>query len=600
MTKIVTQEEMVRAIENGSIVDALENETYVSYGTFTMDEQKGLTKTVRSGRSNQAQFNDVWISKPFEILGECRDPNGSAWGKLLRFQDADGREHIKHVSNATLHGDPGVICQTLAHDGLNIARSEQRFLADYLASAKVSTRLTVVDRTGWHDIDGQRVFALPSSAIGNNAENVFLNLNAPSPYSSSGSLDDWKNSVATLAAGHVLMMFIVSAALAGPLLKLLDQEGGGIHLFGSSSIGKSAALQAAASVWGRGDTRGYVRSWRATANGLEGAAASATDTCLVLDELGVGGSRDVAAAVYALANGLGKARAQRDGSLREPRSWQVWIVSSGEISIEDKIADDRGGRAKAGQLIRVLDIPADRELGFGVFDSAGPFPDAGKLADAIKHAATSAYGTAGPEFVRRLLRHLDPAGRNLSTWRGKLQNFAAKLAGTDASEQVRRAAKKFALIAMAGELATALGITPWQNDDAKRAAEELFNAWIAKRGGKAPGEEQQAIAQVRRIIEQHGDSRFEEVDTRWPTSVSNRLGYRKGAGDTREWWVLPETWKAEFCSGLDPITVARALHKHGMLKRQNSTRFPRIVTLPGGTKKRVYVLTSKVLGEDAA
>ena len=62
-------------------------------------------------------------------------------------------------------------------------------------------------------------------------------------------------------------------------------------------------------VWGRGGTPGYVRSWRATANGLEGAAASATDTCLVLDELGVGEARNVAASVYTLANGVGRARA---------------------------------------------------------------------------------------------------------------------------------------------------------------------------------------------------------------------------------------------------------------------------------------------------
>jgi putative DNA primase/helicase len=90
-------------------------------------------------------------------------------------------------------------------------------------------------------------------------------------------------------------------------------------------------------VWGRGGTPGYVRSWRATANGLEGAAASATDTCLVLDELGVGEARDVAASVYTLANGVGKARAARDGSSREPRCWRVFVLSSGESPVETKL-----------------------------------------------------------------------------------------------------------------------------------------------------------------------------------------------------------------------------------------------------------------------
>jgi putative DNA primase/helicase len=40
---------------------------------------------------------------------------------------------------------------------------------------------------------------------------------------------------------------------------------------------------------------GYVRAWRATANGLEGAAAGASDTILVLDELGVVDAREAQA-----------------------------------------------------------------------------------------------------------------------------------------------------------------------------------------------------------------------------------------------------------------------------------------------------------------
>ena len=37
-------------------------------------------------------------------------------------------------------------------------------------------------------------------------------------------------------------------------------------------------------------------------------------------------------------------------------------------------------------------------------------------------------------------------------------------------------------------------------------------------------------------------------------AVRDRLGWRKGEGDQREWWVPAETWKAEFCDGLDPTS----------------------------------------------
>src|SRR5208337_4921096 len=127
-----------------------------------------------------------------------------------------------------------------------------------------------------------------------------------------GTIEDWRNGVAKLASGHALPVLAISAALAGPLLYLAGIEGGGIHFFGQSSTGKTTLLSLAASVWGRGATPGYVRAWRATANGLEGAAAGATDTALILDELGQVDGRELAGALYALANGAGKARAMRD------------------------------------------------------------------------------------------------------------------------------------------------------------------------------------------------------------------------------------------------------------------------------------------------
>ena len=124
---------------------------------------------------------------------------------------------------------------------------------------------------------------------------------------------------------------------------------------------------------------------------------------LILDELSVVEARDAAASFYGLANGSGKARAARDGSLREPKTWRVLILSTGEVPTETKLAEDRGRKARAGQLVRMLDIPADRNAGFGAFDHGGQDGDAGALAKAFKQAAISAYGTAGPEFVRRII-----------------------------------------------------------------------------------------------------------------------------------------------------------------------------------------------------
>lgn len=199
---------------------------------------------------------------------------------------------------------------------------------------------------------------------------MILDASAVGPYEARGTLKDWQEGVGALASGHLLPTLTISAALAGPLLLLAGQEGGGVNIFGRSSQGKTTIIQAAASVWGRGSSPGFVRAWRATANGLEGAATSATDTVLLLDELGVLEVRDAQAAFYSLSGGAGKARAARDGSLREPKTWRVLVLSTGEAPIETKLAEDKGRKARAGQLMRMLDVSADRGASFGVFDWA--------------------------------------------------------------------------------------------------------------------------------------------------------------------------------------------------------------------------------------
>ena len=323
---------------------------FVSWGEFTMDA-KGLT-TSKVGK-NGATAGKEWIASAFEVLGACRDPHGCGWGLWLRWKDPDQRIHTHHVTNAALQGAASALCGGLADEGLRINPNQQRAFRTYLAGCNVTGRVTIVRRTGWHDIDGHRVF-VPDETIGpKGSERVILNASAAGPYEARGSLADWQRGVGALSVGHPLPVLAISAALAGPLLELAGQEGGGLNIFGGSSQGKTTIIQAAASVWGRGDSPGYVRTWRATANGLEGVAASASDTVLILDELGVVEARDAAAGIYGLANGSGKARAAHDGSLREPRTWRVLILSTGEIPITTKLADARYS-SRQGQRFRCV------------------------------------------------------------------------------------------------------------------------------------------------------------------------------------------------------------------------------------------------------
>jgi putative DNA primase/helicase len=560
---------------------------YVSHGAFAMAAD-GLEIEMMRGSGNARAMVREPVSGPFEILGKSRSPNGSDWGLWLRWRDGDGRVHQRLVSSAALHGDPAALCQSLASEGLHIERKKQRELADYLNGADVLARVTRVERTGWHSIGVRDVFVLPGESIGcSAAETVILEGAANAPYETHGSLAEWRAGVGELASGHILPVLAISAAFAGPLLYLAGAEGGGVHFFGQSSKGKTTILQAAASVWGRGASPGYVKAWRATANGLEGAAVLATDTALVLDELGVLDARDAAAAIYALANGGGKQRAARDGSAREPKSWRVTFISSGENPFEAKLTEGKG-KARAGQLLRLLDVPADRGRGFGVFDNGGRDDDAGALARAINRAASKAYGTAGPEFVRRILAE-SVTGDDV---REKVSNFVKAECPPRADGQVERVAHRLGLIAVAGELATLLGLTGWREGEAREAAAWAFKAWLSYRGGADPAEARQAVEQVRLFIQQYGDSRCDPLDHPDAKPSPNRAGWRKGEGEEREWFIPPETWKFEICAGLDAVLVARTLAERGFIRRiGDGFQSPRKID---GSNKRVYVVTARI------
>jgi uncharacterized protein (DUF927 family) len=394
-----------------------------------------------------------------------------------------------------------------------------------------------------------------------------------------------------MTAGHAIPMLAISTAFAGPLLHLAGMEGGGVNLFGQSSRGKTTCLQAAASVWGRGATPGYVRAWRATANGLEGAAAQSSDTVMVLDELGMVDARDAAQALYGLANGAGKQRAARDGSLREPKSWRVLFLSSGELPVDAKLSETPGRKARAGQLVRLLDVPAERGAGFGVFDDLGPDGDAATLARSIKLAATMAYGTAGPEFARRLIAE----GVTGDDVRRLISQFATATIPGIADGQVERAAGRFGLIAVAGELATAFGIVPWREGAAREAAAWALKQWIELRGGMESAEARHAIEAVRLFIERHGEARFEPAEGADARPVANRAGYRKGAGAEREWWVLPEVWRIEVCAGQDAQFVCRTLLSKGMLRTQSEGLQCNVRVVGSNRTLRAYVVTDTIL-----
>jgi uncharacterized protein (DUF927 family) len=377
----------------------------------------------------------------------------------------------------------------------------------------------------------------------------------------------------------------LSAAFAAPLLGPLGLEGGGFHVRGASSTGKTTLLRVAGSVWGGGGIDGYIRRWRATVNGLEGVATLHCDALLCLDELAETDGRDAYRAAYMLANGQGKQRAGLAGEARPPQTWRLLFVSTGELTLADKIAED-GRRVTAGQEVRVVDVAADAGAGLGLFEALHGSADADAFARRLRDATVAHYGHGARAFLDALAHDLD-GGTGLA--RATMLRFETEHLPADASGQVRRVLARFALVAAGGELAIHYGIVPWRPGEATTGAGRCWRDWLAARGGVGEREADQAIAQVRAFIEAHGASRFapkEEPDR----PVANRVGYYARHPDgSRTYYVLPEAWRGEVCRGRDPEYVARVLAERGALRHDVHTLQSRARI--AGARRRVYAIT---------
>jgi uncharacterized protein (DUF927 family) len=545
------------------------------------------------------------VCGPLTVAAETRDADGRSWGVLLRWADREGREHQWAMPRAMLAGDGVELRAHLLDGGLFLApgRKAREALMTYLAATSPGRFVRVVPRLGWHDTSAGRVFVLPDRALGTRGgQEVILQTERPDaipPLRQAGTLDQWKAEIAGRAVGNSRVGFAIAASLAAPLLALVGSEGGGFHLRGPSSIGKSTALHVAGSVWGGGGLRGWVRSWRTTDNALEAVAAAHCDLLLCLDEMSEAAPKAVAACAYALGNGIGKARAARDGSARRVAEWRVLFLSTGEEGLADRLAEARGGprRVRAGQEVRVLDLPADTGR-YGLFEELHGFADARALADALTSASGRLYGTAGLAWLQILAG--DPAGMAAAA-REVIEAFAADHVPDDASGQVLRAARRFALVAAAGELATGAGILPWPAGEAERAAAACFSVWLeARQGGGGHAEDAAAVTAVRDFLERHGDARFATLsgEAEPDRPILNRAGWRRRAADgTWLYLILPGVWRSEVCAGLDPQQAARALMARGFLEPGDGGRATQKPRIPGIGPTRVYVVSARIMAE---
>lgn len=543
----------------------------------------------------------LWICSALRVRAMTRDAKSGEWGRWLEWTDKDNVRHHWAMPLELLQGDGIDVRRELVRLGLTISanKNARDLLTTFLQVWPVEDRARCVDRLGWHG----GVFVTPEHSIGQDNERVvFQNVHAIEPaFSVAGSTDEWRESVGRLAAGNSRLVFALSVAFAGALADLVGEDSGGFHFRGTSSSGKTTALKVAASVWG--SPSAYPRLWRATANGLEGLAALHNDGLLILDELSQIDPREAGEAAYLLANGQGKARASRTGTARQSARWRMLFLSAGEESLTALMA--RAGRkVNAGQEIRLADLDADAGGGMGAFQVLHEHPTPAAFALACKDAATKHHGAVGLAWLHHVVADRT---RLVDFIADGIMAFVADVVPKDAGGQVQRVARRFGLVAMAGELASGshaegppggYGLTGWAAGEATVAARKCFATWMEGFGGVGNREERAMLSQIRAFFEAHGASRFALLDDDFVArdrTIVNRVGFiRTKADGSREFLVLPEAFRKEVCAGYDQKVAIRALVAAGCLLPADGRHNAQRVRIPGLGSPRCYVISDRI------
>lgn len=537
----------------------------------------------------------TWICSPLAVEAVTSDGHGGAVGRLLRFRPtatsgaAGGWIEWAMPMELLASSDGSVLRAELLSMGVELSSSStgRRLFAEYLSAAPPITHVRCTGTPGWCD----GAYVMPDGSVIGRQDGQRLVLQtgeriARAGEDTCGTLSEWSAQIASPGARNPILALAISTALAAPLLLRAGAVGFGLHLVGDSTTGKSTVARAACSVWGGPD---YIRSWRATTNGLEGIALQYCDRPLVLDEINEGDPASLGEAIYALLNGSGKQRAGRTGLARPRAQWRVTLISTGERSVETQIRA-AGGKLKAGQALRLLDIPIARA--HGVWDRIDGYGSGAALSEHITAACARHYGHAGRMYVARLAA--DPG--DMAARRDELLRDRTFFSG-DPQDQDRRAAAHFALSAIAGELGIAYGILPWPAGTAIAAAKEGARIWRAGQrddslimGATRPSREtDQACEQFIDFVDRHGSARFAGRHATSPHVIRDQAGWYDDDDGDRV-YLLHSSGMREAMKGLDFGRALDALEMAGMLSPRSASGARAQTQYLDGRPVRVYVV----------
>ncbi|MBR0261241.1 MAG: DUF927 domain-containing protein, partial [Selenomonadaceae bacterium] len=359
-TDLTTRRNEIQAeIDSLSFVqslDALKN--FVIPSGYSVSAEYGIEKI-------EGEKSIPVCIRPVIITGKTYSVEDKIFKLNLAYMTASGKlETLDPTEAATVFNKNKLV--DLSNSGLPVTTTNATHLVDYLYNFSACNENTLpltkcVNRCGWQKFDGKEYFIDPRRpcVIPNEDKNFRVSVDdVRSEFAKHlkqvGSLDEWKK-IYKLAKKSPVARLSVAASVAPILLDVLGERNFLLYIVAPTRAGKTTALHLGASAVG--DEK-IIRSFDATKNGLAGAAADVNDYVFCVDEKQVADNYlkdQFNNLVYALANGLGRTKLNKDSTLKKMQDWRTIAIMTGETQM---LSDNVTGGANT----RLLTIKAPKEI----------------------------------------------------------------------------------------------------------------------------------------------------------------------------------------------------------------------------------------------